>query len=374
MATDIITKVKPLYDELIRIGFNSFVKDKSFVRVCNAHELTDVYTDAHNKVAKKDTLDFINFDFTETSDLLAEFLNCLYMSSAVSFAKTVSKLIVDFLKTTDLPVYQEHVIEDLKALGLSDSDSAKLSTEFSRAQNNYLNKARYIKQLMISRATGGGGDEVMYERLRNDFVKSTTLKAYIPQFFYQCATLDDFWQFIKAQAGQYQARRVFLNNEFTPLIVFLERDRNAVVEIVKIDNIYIQDTWKKALDRLNHDPEGAITSARTLLEAVCKYILESDNDEYDENIDLPKLYKTVAKKLQLSPDQHTEQIFKQILGGCQSIVDGLGSLRNKLSDAHGKGVKAVKPQARHASLAVNLAGAMCQFLLQTFDEKIGKQK
>ncbi|WP_420196198.1 abortive infection family protein [Idiomarina xiamenensis] len=72
-----------------------------------------------------------------------------------------------------------------------------------------------------------------------------------------------------------------------------------------------------------------------------------------------------AKELNLSPDQHNEQIFKQILGGCSGIVNGLGTLRNKLGDAHGKGKLPVKPQARHAELAVNLAGSMTLFLIST---------
>ncbi|WP_334364405.1 abortive infection family protein [Bradyrhizobium sp. AZCC 1578] len=46
-----------------------------------------------------------------------------------------------------------------------------------------------------------------------------------------------------------------------------------------------------------------------------------------------------------------------------SVVEGLGSLRNKIGDAHGQGGKPVRPSARHAAqLAVNLAGAMATFL------------
>jgi Abortive infection C-terminus len=40
---------------------------------------------------------------------------------------------------------------------------------------------------------------------------------------------------------------------------------------------------------------------------------------------------------------------------------------DKLSDAHGKGKVPAKPEARHAELAVNLAGAMATFLVQTWE-------
>ncbi len=73
------------------------------------------------------------------------------------------------------------------------------------------------------------------------------------------------------------------------------------------------------------------------------------------------------KELNLSPSQHTEDIFKQILGGCSGIVNGLGSLRNRLGDAHGKGKANIKPAPRHAELAVNLSGTMALFLMETFN-------
>ncbi|MDR1797211.1 MAG: abortive infection family protein, partial [Clostridiales Family XIII bacterium] len=69
--------------------------------------------------------------------------------------------------------------------------------------------------------------------------------------------------------------------------------------------------------------------------------------------------------LRLSPDQHTEEQFKQILGGGMSVVNGLSSLRNKLSDSHGRGARHIKPSRRHAALCVNMAGTIAEFLIET---------
>lgn len=84
---------------------------------------------------------------------------------------------------------------------------------------------------------------------------------------------------------------------------------------------------------------------------------------------MPVLYRKLAKVLKLAPDDHTEPIFKQILGSCQSVVESLGALRNKLGDAHGPGPKRARPQARHAELAVNLSGAMATFLVATWEAR-----
>ena len=140
-------------------------------------------------------------------------------------------------------------------------------------------------------------------------------------------------------------------------------------KLTTVDSASIQTTWQKALERRLTDAEGAITSARTLLEAVCKYILDEEQIAYSERDDLPKLYGLAAKQLNMSPSQHTEQLFKQILGGCHAVVEGLGALRNKLSDAHAGGKTSVRPLPRHAELAVNLAGTMATFILATWEQK-----
>jgi len=110
--------------------------------------------------------------------------------------------------------------------------------------------------------------------------------------------------------------------------------------------------------------------ARTLLESVCKHILDETSVQYDDNADINKLYRQTTEQLNLAPSRHTEQVFRQILGGCTAVVEGLGSLRNRLSDAHGKSKVGVRPEARHAELAVNLSGALAVYLLATWEARI----
>jgi hypothetical protein len=140
-----------------------------------------------------------------------------------------------------------------------------------------------------------------------------------------------------------------------------------------LENVHA--VWEKALERRKSDPEGAITAARTLLETVCKHILDERGVKYeDKKIELPQLYYMVSNELNLSPSKHTEEVFKQILGGCSSIVNGLGTLRNRLGDAHGQGKNPVHPAARHAELAVNLAGSVAIFLVETWENLKKKEK
>ncbi|MDH4989105.1 abortive infection family protein [Aminobacter anthyllidis] len=141
--------------------------------------------------------------------------------------------------------------------------------------------------------------------------------------------------------------------------------------LASFDEVGVHAVWQRAVARRETDPEGAITLARTLLEAVCKHIIDGSSATYNEKDELPRLYRIAAECLNLAPDQHTEDIFKRILGGCQTIVEGLGAIRNKLSDAHGRGPKPARATGRHAALAVNLAGAMAMFLVETTRERSG---
>jgi hypothetical protein len=145
-------------------------------------------------------------------------------------------------------------------------------------------------------------------------------------------------------------------------------DENISESITSFDANGVHNAWQKALQRRQDDPEGVNTAAQTLLETVCKHILDEKGVDYSKD-DLPKLYEKTAEALDLAPSQHTEEAFKAILGGCYTIVQNLGSLRNKLSDAHGQGKRAIKPLPRHATLAVNLAGVISTFLIETWNAK-----
>lgn len=148
----------------------------------------------------------------------------------------------------------------------------------------------------------------------------------------------------------------------------LNQTNSILQKNINFSESYIHEQWEKAIERKNNDPEGAITIARTLVESVLKYILSQQNISFGSSTDLSELYKSVAISLNLAPEQHQEGIFKQILGGASAIVNGLGQMRNKLSDSHGTDGLNLKPKERHSELAVNLAGSMAMFLFKTFKE------
>lgn len=143
----------------------------------------------------------------------------------------------------------------------------------------------------------------------------------------------------------------------------------ASERLADLDWDHVQRAWSNALAKVLNDPEGAITATRTLLEGICKHILDERGVAYDDGADLNKLYKQTAAAMDLAPDQHGEQVIKQILSGTMSVVNGLAAMRNSLSDAHGRGKKSARPAPRHATLAVNTGFGIAGFLIDTHIEK-----
>lgn len=244
-----------------------------------------------------------------------------------------------------------------------------------------LDKAMRLQNGLIAQATDGtfAGGNPTYRDLRQELGSHPETKSKLPDFVRRSSDLAQFWAFIKYEKPTYRERRELIWKAFRPLIEYLEaQDRAPGISPIsetleKFDPEAVHAVWQKALDRRIEDPEGAITAARTLLETVCKHILDDEEVAYSDDADLPKLWASASEVLNLAPNQHQETVFKAILGNCQSVVNNLGAIRNRVGDAHGQGRRQVKPKPRHAELAVNLAGTMAAFLIATWQEYKGRQ-
>lgn len=236
-----------------------------------------------------------------------------------------------------------------------------------------LERAMALRNGLVALCEGRSNmNDAVYRLLRREFMDNPTVSQLVPAFVRTAQDTAAMWAFLKGHSGQWEPRRQFVREQFAPLIDRLERNpapADAIVSngLESFDSEGITEAWNKALARREVDPTGAITAARTLLETVCKHLLEDDagNAAYGPNDDLPKLYRMASERLNLAPSQHSEDAFKRILGSAASVVEGLGTLRNKVGDAHATGRKPVKVAPRHAALAVNMAGSMALFLIET---------
>ena len=141
-------------------------------------------------------------------------------------------------------------------------------------------------------------------------------------------------------------------------------------DIEKIDNDLIHEQIQKCENRIvQGDFSGAITSARSLLESVLKYIHKELFQAEAGNKDLPALYKKVTKKLRIHNISKVDNGLQKIAGGLNAAVVGLSEVRNKSSDSHGETDLKYRVNRHHALLVVNAAKTIAQFLLQSYKKQ-----
>ncbi len=128
---------------------------------------------------------------------------------------------------------------------------------------------------------------------------------------------------------------------------------------------FIDEQIAKANEKVRDgDYDGAITNARSLLEAVLKEIDQQLHPDFDPfGGDITKLYKKVQKQIGLDPARpDLDSPLKQVLSGMNGIVSGIAGISNKMGDRH---VRTYKPEKRHAVLVVNSAKTLSEFLIET---------
>lgn len=146
-------------------------------------------------------------------------------------------------------------------------------------------------------------------------------------------------------------------------------ERELLWSLETAESDAVRDAWRKAQERLPQDPEGAITMARSLLEAGCKYVLEEAGETIETTLDLPRLYRRAAEHLDLGTRAEIDESLRRVLAACATIVDGVAHLRNRLSDAHGRDRRSAKPGRRHAEFIVLISSAMTGLMLSTHDAR-----
>ncbi|WP_394122228.1 abortive infection family protein [Planococcus donghaensis] len=196
----------------------------------------------------------------------------------------------------------------------------------------------------------------------------------IPYFLSGCRTVEEFLRKVYIEIDSRNEMLEVISNAFNPYIFYLEENMYEV-EIVKVNvdfpKILTYVGIVRDLDNCDSriekgDYSGAITSAKTLVEGVCKELLTIlGEDTSNAGEKFPKLVTRTLNTLNLdaSNEAFTNQL-KEIVNGLNKTIVGLNEVRNTMGDSHSK---TFNPSFHHAVLAVNSAKTVTSFLFHTYE-------
>ena len=137
----------------------------------------------------------------------------------------------------------------------------------------------------------------------------------------------------------------------------------------KIGHDFIAEQIEKCQQKIcSDDFNGAITNARTLVEAILIYVIELiEKQEVKNDGNVLNLWTRAKKalKIDLKKDEIPDFIF-QIISGLDTSLNGLAGLSNNAGDRH---ANKFNTKRHHAKLSVNLAMTLSDFLVDIMNER-----
>lgn len=123
------------------------------------------------------------------------------------------------------------------------------------------------------------------------------------------------------------------------------------------------DAYQKYIDG---DIRGSITSAASSFESTMKSILIKENKPLSETATARNLIRKLQDEGYIYP------FLENFENAFVNTLQGLSTIRNKLSMAHGMGIDAKKVENSYAEFALHLAGSFNLFLIKRYLERCGR--
>lgn len=241
-------------------------------------------------------------------------------------------------------------------------------------------KAKLLYNLLIDIAGNSNTPHELscknYIELRNSFINN----KYLPEDLYTNINLNQYHSFLKNKYKSYKERKDHVSTTFQKFLKSFEND--ALLNPTKhfdnylIDSNYIFEEIDKAINKYNNDDlDGALTTSRTILENVCKFILRNENQNFKHSISFPELSNLVIKYLNIGNIKISEnnEFSEKINQNFSSILIGISNLRNYLGDAHGSSQDKINLKKYEVRLVVDIAGSMALFLYEYYHNSYNKK-
>mgnify|MGYP001162074927 CR=1 FL=1 len=212
--------------------------------------------------------------------------------------------------------------------------------------------------------------EEEFAAARSILIGSPLLAQDARAFLTRHRTLQQFWDRAASRYTHYRERREIVDLAFESTLARMEHGEPT--SLVELDEDVLHDLdmsealrlWEKAKNRLEGDADGALTLTRTLLETVCKKILDAFGEAYgggDTAQNLCRRALSLVLPIEVAGREHFRQFTRSVL----NIVEHISLYRAEESDAHGSAaLRAI--ERFEAAYAVDLAGSTSLFLIECY--------
>lgn len=119
----------------------------------------------------------------------------------------------------------------------------------------------------------------------------------------------------------------------------------------------------RAITHLHTDPHAAITTACSIIEALCKTYIETFGLEISSKQSIVPLWRVLQEHLGLNIDSLLAYGQRKILQGFSVIVEGVCAYRIHIGSAHGRGLQPPPITVTEARVAVNASHSVVTFLM-----------
>jgi hypothetical protein len=137
---------------------------------------------------------------------------------------------------------------------------------------------------------------------------------------------------------------------------------------------YVDAKIKIMHDNIRSNTDLAIGTGKELLETACKSILKQRSVQADKDWNLSQLFRETLKQFDFTPagaedKEQARRGIDALLKGVNSIVFGIGELRNSYGTGHGKDADFQGIESKYAELYVGLVSQVVILLLATNGEQ-----
>lgn len=147
----------------------------------------------------------------------------------------------------------------------------------------------------------------------------------------------------------------------------------VAVSTARVDYGYVQKLLSNANADLQFgDYDSVVTKSRTILESVFQQILRDHQIDYKEHGDLQNYRGDVTAALGMKVQSDWNPRVRTMMSGINKVVDAIGAMRNKDSDAHASTAR-VKIDEAEAELLLNASVSVATYYLRVADRQSGKK-